>query len=83
MERTNRNMSEPVGEFFETQSVSPPAQEGEMVVAGADGKGVFMRGGSSKTQKAGSDPTVERENSGGKKMAVVGSVGIYSSSLLS
>ena len=74
MERTNRNMSEPVGEFFESQSVSPPAQEGEVVVASADGKGVCMRAGSRKTQKTGSDPTVERENSGGKKMAVVGSI---------
>ncbi|MBA7706807.1 ISKra4 family transposase ISRma1 [subsurface metagenome] len=73
MERTNRNMSEPVGEFFETQSVSPPAQEGEVVVASADGKGVCMRGGSTETQKDGSDSTEER-NSGGKKMAVVGSV---------
>ena len=73
MERTNRNMSEPVGEFFETQSVSPPAQEGEVVVASADGKGVCMRAGSTETQKDGSDSTEERK-SGGKKMAVVGSV---------
>jgi len=73
MERMNRNMSEPVGEFFGRQSVAPVAKEGEVVVASADGKGVCIRGGSPETRKDGSDST-EDEKSGGKKMAIVGSV---------
>ena len=73
MERMNRDMSEPVGEFFATQSVPPPAKEGEVVVASADGKGVCIRGGTTETQKDGSDSTEDRKP-GGKKMAVVGSV---------
>lgn len=73
MERVNRNMSEPVGEFFATQSVPLPAKEGEVVVVSADGKGVCIRGDSTKTRKDGFDSS-ENWKPGGKKMAVVGSV---------
>ena len=72
MERVNRNMSEPVGEFFATQSMPPPAQEGEVVVASADGKGVCIRGEHSETPRDGSESTEDRKP-GGKKMAIVGS----------
>ena len=73
VERMNRNMAEPVEEFFTTQSVPPPAKEGEVVVASADGKGVCIRGENAETPRDGLDSTEERRP-GGKKMAVVGSV---------
>ncbi len=73
MERVNRKMSEPVDEFFATQSVPPPAKEGEVVVVSADGKGVCIRGENAETQRDGLDPT-EARKPGGKKMAVVGAV---------
>ncbi len=66
-------MAEPVDEFFATQSVPPPAKEGEVVVVSADGKGVCIRGENAETPRDGLDSTEDRKP-GGKKMAIVGSV---------
>ena len=73
MERMNRKMSELVEEFYATQSTPPPAKEGEIVVAGADGKGVCMRAEDTKVAKDSPESTEDRKR-GGKKMAIVGSI---------
>ena len=73
LERMNGKMAEGVEEFYSSQSVPPPAKEGELVVASADGKGVSIRGTRTGTQKDGLYSS-EDQKPGGKKMAVVGSV---------
>jgi hypothetical protein len=73
MERVNRKMSEFVEDFDATRPTPPPAKEGEVIVASADGKGVCIRGEYTETAKDSLDSTENRKR-GGKKMAVVGSI---------
>jgi len=72
LERMNRKMSESVEEFRDSLKNPPPEQEGEILVATADGKGVPMR------RPADQRPTGARRKKGEKankkQMATLGAV---------
>lgn len=72
LERNNRRMAEAVESFREARPVPPPADEGDVFVVSADGKGVPMRRGPD-------DPPAKAHRGKGdkankKRMAIVGAV---------
>jgi hypothetical protein len=72
LEGMNQQMAQDVGWFREAQGTPPAAEEGQIVVTTADGKGIVMRGQATPTVCGGQRPTGERVN--GKRMATVGAV---------
>jgi hypothetical protein len=72
LERLNRQMAEQVGPFRQSRTPPSPADEGEVMVAQADGKGVVMR------RSADQPPILEHRRKGPKvdqkRMAVVGAI---------
>ena len=73
LERSNRKTSAYADEFWQTLSVPPPEEEGELVVASADGKGVSIRGEDAQEQED-DFQAAKDEKAGKKRMALVGSV---------
>ena len=73
LERMNRDMSETVSDFHMTQTAPPPAEEAEILVQTADGKGVPIRRPADAPaiheHRSKSGPKPDR-----KKMAILGSV---------
>jgi hypothetical protein len=72
LEGMNRQMAEEVGWFRELQPAPPAAEEGQVAVVTADGKGVVIRGQGTKTVCGGQRPGSVRANQ--KQMATVGAV---------
>lgn len=72
LEGMNQQMAQDVSWFRDAQGSPPPAEEGQIVVVTADGKGIVMRGQATPTVCGGERPTGERVN--GKRMATVGAV---------
>lgn len=73
LEGMNRHMAQDVAWFREVQATPPPAaEEGPILVATADGKGVVIRGQGSPTVCGGQRPAGTRANQ--KRMATVGAV---------
>jgi hypothetical protein len=72
LEGMNQQMAQDVGWFRDTQGTPPPAEEGQLVVVTADGKGIVMRGQATPTVCGGERPAGQRVN--GKRMATVGAV---------
>jgi hypothetical protein len=72
LERLNRHMAEQVGPFRQSRPLPSPEEEGEVVVAQADGKGVVLR------RAADCPPILEHCRKGpktdSKRMAVVGAL---------
>ena len=73
LERMNRDMSETVSDFHLTQTIPPPAEEAEILVQTADGKGVPIR------RPADAPVIHEHQSKSGpkpdrKKMAILGAV---------
>ena len=72
LERMNRQMAEAVRPFRESRPIPDPADEGEVMVAQADGKGIVMR------RPADGPPILGHRTKGQKanrkRMAVVGAV---------
>jgi hypothetical protein len=73
LERSNRRLSEAVAPFWAAQPVPPAAAEGELVVAGSDGKGVSIRG-AKPTPTMAEPPLKCGPKPGRKRMALVGTV---------
>ena len=71
-EGTNRQMAQDVGGFRDLQGAPPAAEEGQVVVVTADGKGVVLRGQGTPTVGGGERPAGQRANQ--KRMATVGAV---------
>lgn len=65
-------MAQDVAEFRELQASPPAAEEGDLVVVSADGKGVVMRGQGTQTVCGGERPAGARANQ--KRMATVAAV---------
>jgi hypothetical protein len=72
LERTNRHMAEPVTPFRASRPQPPAEQEGELFVAGGDGKGVVMRRTPEQPPLPGHRRKGEKANL--KRMACVGVV---------
>jgi hypothetical protein len=72
LEQVNRQMAEDVAPFREGQGSPPAAEEGQIVVVSADGKGIVMRGQGTKTICGGQRPGAVRANQ--KRMATVAAV---------
>jgi hypothetical protein len=72
LEGTNRQMAQDVTWFREAQGSPPAAEEGQVVVVPADGKGVVIRGQGTKAVCGGERPGGQRANQ--KRMATVGAV---------
>jgi hypothetical protein len=72
LENANRQMAQDVADFRDLQAPPPAAEEGQLVVVSADGKGVIIRGQGSKTVCGGERPGGQRANQ--KRMATVGAV---------
>jgi hypothetical protein len=70
LEGTNRQLAADVTAFREDQPAPPAAEEGQIVVLTADGKGVVIRGQGSPTVCGGERPGGQRANQ--KRMATVG-----------
>lgn len=72
LENGNRHMAQDVAEFRDSQGSPPAAEEGQLVVVSADGKGVVIRGQGSKTVCGGERPGGQRANQ--KRMATVAAI---------
>lgn len=72
LENGNRQMAQDVADFRDLQAPPPAAEEGQLVVVSADGKGVIIRGQGSKTVCGGEHPGGQRANQ--KRMATVAAV---------
>jgi hypothetical protein len=72
LEEMNRQLSQEVGWFRDSQGSPPAAEEGTIVVLTADCKGVVIRGQGTKTVCGGQRPGGQRANQ--KRMATVGAV---------
>lgn len=72
LERMNRQMAEAVHSFRLTRPVPAPADEGEVVVAQADGKGVVMRRPADEPKIHGHRTKGQKANR--KRMAAVGAI---------
>jgi hypothetical protein len=72
LEGMNRQMAQDVGWFRESQGSPPAAEEGQIVVLSADGKGIVMRGQGTPTVCGGERAGGQRANQ--KRMATVGAV---------
>lgn len=72
LERMNTQMAESVAAFREERTLPPAAEEGEIVVSSADGKGVVMRRGEG--EKAPAAHRTKGEKASRKEMAIVGAV---------
>jgi hypothetical protein len=70
LEGTNRQLAADVTAFREDQPAPPAAEEGQILVLTADGKGVVIRGQGSPTVCGGERPDGQRANQ--KRMATVG-----------
>lgn len=72
LERTNRQMAGSVRAFWATEEVVPPAaEEGAILVASADGKGVSIRGAAEEATLQ-APPSAGGPKPGRKKMALLG-----------
>lgn len=72
LERMNRHMAEAVRPFRESRAVPDPADEGEVMVAQADGKGIVMRRPADEPPILGHRTKGQKANR--KRMAIVGAV---------
>jgi hypothetical protein len=72
LERMNTQMAESVEDFRAERVLPPAAEEGEIVVGSADGKGVVMRRGEG--EKAPPAHRTKGEKASRKEMAIVGAV---------
>lgn len=72
LENSNRHMAQDVAEFRDLRGSPPAAEEGQLVVVSADGKGVVIRGQGSATVWGGERPCGQRANQ--KRMAPVAAV---------
>src|SRR5579859_1158260 len=72
LEGMNQQMAQSVEGFRTAQGSPPPAEEGQIVVVTADGKGVVMRGQGTPTVCGGQRPAGQSANQ--KRMATVGAV---------
>jgi hypothetical protein len=72
LERLSRHLAEQVGPFRRGRPLPEPAQEGEVLVAQADGKGVVMRRPADQPQIYGHRKKGQKASQ--KRMAVVGAV---------
>jgi hypothetical protein len=72
LENMNRQMAEDTAAFRESLPAPPAAEEGQIIVVTADGKGVVIRGQATPTLCGGERPSGRRAN--GKRMAAVGAV---------
>jgi hypothetical protein len=72
LEGVNRQMAQDVATFRDLQGSPPAAEEGQIVVVSADGKGVVIRGQGTKTVCGGQRPAGQRANQ--KRMATVAAV---------
>lgn len=72
LEGVNRQMAHDVAEFRDLQTSPPAAEEGQLVVVSADGKGVVIRGQGTKTVCGGERPAGKRANQ--KRMATVAAI---------
>jgi hypothetical protein len=72
LEGVNRQMAQDVGMFRDLQGSPPAAEEGQIVVVSADGKGIVIRGQGTKTVCGGERPAGQRANQ--KRMATVAAV---------
>jgi hypothetical protein len=72
LENGNRQMAQDVADFRDLQAAPPAAEEGQLVVVSADGKGVVIRGQGTKTVCGGERPAGQRANQ--KRMATVAAV---------
>ena len=72
LERMNTQMAESVEAFRAERVLPPPADEGEIVVGSADGKGVVMRRAAG--EKAPPAHRTKGEKASRKEMAIVGAV---------
>ena len=72
LERMNRHMAEAIRPFRETRPVPDPADEGEVMVAQADGKGIVMRRPADEPPILGHRTKGQKANR--KRMAIVGAV---------
>ena len=76
LERISRNMAEDVVDYWDGQEAPPPKEEGEVVVATADFKGIPMKRGGAVPEQAGKPYGDKEEEApeGKKQMALVGGV---------
>jgi hypothetical protein len=72
LENGNRQMAQGVADFRDLQAAPPAAEEGQLVVVSADGKGVVIRGRGTKAVCGGERPAGQRANQ--KRMATVAAV---------
>lgn len=72
LENMNRHMAQDTAAFRESLPAPPAAEEGQILVVTADGKGVVIRGQATPTLCGGERPSGSRVN--GKRMAAVGAV---------
>jgi hypothetical protein len=72
LENMNRHMAQDTAAFRESLPAPPAAEEGQILVVTADGKGVVIRGQATPTLCGGERPAGSRVN--GKRMAAVGAV---------
>jgi hypothetical protein len=72
LERLNRQMAEHVGEFRQSRPLPHPEDEGPVLVAQADGKGVVMRRAADEPKIRGHRRKGQKANR--KRMAVVGAI---------
>ena len=72
LENMNRQMAQDTAAFRESLPAPPAAEEGQILVVTADGKGVVIRGQATPTLCGGERPAGSRVN--GKRMAAVGAV---------
>jgi hypothetical protein len=72
LENMNRQMAEDTAAFRESLPAPPAAEEGQIIVATADCKGVVIRGQATPTVCGGERPAGTRVN--GKRMAAVGAL---------
>jgi hypothetical protein len=68
LERMNVQMSQRVGDYREERPIPAPEDEGELLVYGADGKGVVMR----REEPAPAGHRTKGEKASQKRMAIVG-----------
>ena len=72
LERMNTHMAESVADFRAERVLPPAAEEGEILVNSADGKGVVMR--RAEGEKAAAAHRTKGEKASRKEMAIVGAV---------
>src|SRR5215469_8577163 len=72
LENMNRHTAQDTAAFRESLPAPPAAEEGQILVVTADGKGVVIRGQATPTLCGGERPAGSRVN--GKRMAAVGAV---------